>query len=244
MYRVMIVDDDKWALADIKRSFAFEKYNFEGAGEFLNAEEALVGILQAPPDLIISDIRMQRNSGLDLARTLREQGIHSLFVLLSGYDDFSYVQDAFRFGVFYYMLKPIDDLQAEQLMQRILVVLNIRQPNTPHGYTDDLLGKALRYIDTHYQTPLSLDDVANELHISKNYLSDLISKRLGMPFTQYKQGLRILKAQQMIANGGDNLTQIALQIGFDSLSHFSKVFKQVTGLSPQQYKQQSSLHNN
>lgn len=119
MYRAMIVDDDKWAIEDIRKSFRFHDWGFEVVGEYNNAEDALAMILRAPPDLVISDIRMSKNSGLDMARICREQGVRTLFVIVSGYDSFSYVQDAFRYGVFFYLLKPIEDGQVCELMQRI-----------------------------------------------------------------------------------------------------------------------------
>lgn len=236
VYRAVIIDDDKWALEDIRQSFAFESHGFALAGMFANAEDALVAILRDPPDLIISDIRMRRNSGLDMVRILRENRIDSVVVLVSGYDDFAYAQAAFRYGVFDYLLKPIDDAQVQDLMRRIRAHTQERRASQAPAYTKDVIGEALQYIDAHYTRSLTLEELASVLHTNKNHLSQLISKRLGMPFTQYKNTLRIQLAKSRIQAGDTSLTDIAYSVGFDSLSRFSKVFKQLTGLSPQQYK--------
>lgn len=72
--------------------------------------------------------------------------------------------------------------------------------------------------------------------MNKNYLSDLFSKKLGMTFTHYKNTVRIRKAKQMIDQGTRSLTEVATAVGFDSSSRFSKVFRQLEGISPQQYR--------
>ncbi|MDL2318106.1 helix-turn-helix domain-containing protein [Eubacteriales bacterium OttesenSCG-928-A19] len=236
MFRAVIVDDDKWALEDIKQSFAFETHGFVLEAAFASAEDALVAILRSPPDLIVSDIRMQRNSGLDMVRILREHHVASVFVLVSGYDDFAYAQIAFRYGVFDYLLKPIDDEQVHDLMHRIRAHLEKHGGDQTPAYSADIVGEALRYIDAHYARSMSLEELAANLHMNKNHLSQLISKRIGMPFTQYKNTLRIQRAKELIQAGETSLTNIAYAVGFDSLSRFSKVFKQLTCLSPQQYK--------
>lgn len=56
MYRAIIIDDDQWAIADMKRCFSFEKHAFCLCGAYQSAEDALPAILADPPDLIISDI--------------------------------------------------------------------------------------------------------------------------------------------------------------------------------------------
>jgi len=218
MYKVILVDDDAWALEDIKASFGFEKYGFKVVGEYLNAEQSLVAILQEHPDVVITDIRMERISGLDMIRICRQQGIKSLFVILSGYDNFSYVQEAFRNNVFFYMLKPIDDEQAQDAMKRIIVDLDNRAVEKLRNYTNDILGSVLQYIDEHYCEALTLEDIANLFCINSSYLSDLFHKNLGITFTQYKNELRIQRAKQLMQTTQQSLLEIALNVGYENVN--------------------------
>lgn len=240
MYSAIIVDDDKWALEDIRKSFRFGFWDFEVVGEYRNAEDALAMILREPPDLVISDIRMSKNSGLDMVRICREQGIHTLFVIVSGYDSFSYIQDAFRYGVFFYLLKPIEDQQVDELMQRIKTQLDMREVVKEKVYTNDSFGRALAYIDGNFTAPITLESVSNALFLNKNYLSQLFSKRLGITFTHYRNSLRIHYAKRLLREGEYNMTLLAEKVGFESLSQFSKVFKEIVGCSPLQYRQKIS----
>ncbi len=235
MYRVILIDDDRWALKDIRKTFDFERFGFLVAGEYLSAEEAFRAIVASPPDLIISDIRMENASGLELVKWLKEKQIFPLFIIVSGYDYFDYAQEALRQGVFDYLLKPLDDAQVNQLMERIVQHLSAKETVS---YSSDIFGQVLQYIDDHYAVSLPLDQVAEQFHLNKNYLSEFFSKRMGMTFTQYKNKIRIDHACQLLLHSGKCMTEIAYLTGFNSSSRFSKVFCQIMGTSPQKYRQQ------
>lgn len=239
MYRAMIIDDDQWAIADMKRCFAFERHGFCLCGAYYSAEDALTAILADPPDLIISDICMESNSGLDLARICREKGVDALIVLVSGYDDFAYVQEAFRQNVFQYLLKPLDDEQVAQVMVRAKERLHAAAPKARPGNMD-VVERTIQLIEQRYMDiDLRLDQLADEVHTNKNYLSELFRQRTGVTFTDYKNQVRVRHAKRLIREGREGMTQIALSVGFDSASYFSRIFKQYMGLTPQEYRKEA-----
>jgi two-component system, response regulator YesN len=83
---------------------------FEVCGEAENGEQALALIEQLTPELVIVDIRMPVLDGLELIRRVKTESEHQpLFIILSGYPDFSYAQQAFRYDVSDYILKPVDE---------------------------------------------------------------------------------------------------------------------------------------
>ena len=241
MYSVILVDDDILSREDMKSSFDFPRNGFEVIGEYSDADSGLSAILRDTPDLVISDIRMNASSGLDMLRRIRENQLAVLFVLVSEYDDFAYVQEAFRYQAFYYLLKPLDDVNAQRLLLRIRTELMQRDSNGRKTYRNDSLGKAMQYIDEHLETSFTLDEMAKALYINKNYLSSTFTKQLGQTFTQYKNTQRVALAAKIIREGEARLLDVAQQAGFDSPSHFCKVFKRVLGVTPQQYK---DVHKN
>ena len=145
MYRAVLIDDEPYTLEDMQASFPFAKYGFTVAGTYTSAEDALAPILSDPPDLIITDIRMQTTTGLELAAICRKNNVQSVMILLSGYQDFDYVQEAFRQGIFFYMLKPIDDEEANDVLRRVYHTLQEHPIERKRKYTDDAFGKALEY---------------------------------------------------------------------------------------------------
>jgi len=237
MYTVITIDDNPWILDDVRRTFDFSSNGFELAGEFTCAEDALPVILSVRPDLIVSDIRMGKMSGLDLAGICRENGLDSIIVLLSGYERFEYAQAAFRHQVFDYLLKPIDDHQVKELMERILNALREKTPAAKAGVREPFQ-QITEYIEAHYGHSISLNDVADHVHMNRTYVSELFTKNAGMSFPQYKAQVRIRHACSMIERGESSMTDIAFAVGFESLSRFSRVFSQIKGISPQQYRQQ------
>ncbi len=246
MRTVILIDDDIWALADMRETFHFDRYGFEIAGEYQSAEDAVSALERFRPDLVVSDICMSAGSGLDLAALCTEKYPDTVVILVSGHERFDFAQEAIRQGVFAYLLKPLLDSEVAQTMERLLKQLPDKKTGAANAAAPDtLIGRALSYIDAHYNVSLPLESVADALYVNKSYLSDLFSKTVGMTFTQYKNTVRIIHAKELIRKGGYSMTDIAQMTGFDSSSRFSKVFHQIEGLSPQQYlSKERDTHEN
>ncbi|MFS0723658.1 response regulator [Paenibacillus sp. 1P07SE] len=127
MYRVLIVDDEPWAIKGIRNAFNWSKYGFEIAGEFTSPRKAFEAICAQPPDLVFTDIQMGEMSGLELMRLIREQDLDVGFVVVSGYSEFAYAQEALRFGALDYCLKPIDIETTDGLIEKLLQQLSQQQ---------------------------------------------------------------------------------------------------------------------
>lgn len=234
MYSVVIVDDDQWALVDIRASFDFEQYGFELIAECTSAEEALPIILRENPNLVITDICMDADSGLDMIRKVRESQRDTLFVILSGHENFDFAREAVELGVFRYMLKPIDRSEAQQTMQqasRYLLEHNARLLER-----EDVFGQIVRYVEEHLEGKLSQSDVAQAFFLSRGYISEMFRKRLDMTFVEYKEKLRITRAKELLAQTDLPIGDIAMRIGYDDMGYFARVFKKNYSMTPQQYR--------
>ncbi|MBO5030401.1 MAG: response regulator transcription factor [Lachnospiraceae bacterium] len=116
METLFIADDEKNIRDGLKCILDWQELGFVLCGEAANGEDALSGILQNAPSLVLLDIRMPKLTGIDIIRIAREQGYTGKFIILSGYSDFSYAQAAIRYGVEYYLTKPIDE---DELLEAI-----------------------------------------------------------------------------------------------------------------------------
>ena len=96
--------------------------------------------------------------------------------------------------------------------------------------------KMIHYIDTHYDQGLSLGDLALEMNLNANYLSQVFKKETGKTFLKYVTDLRIEKAKAMLDSGNYSISEIASALGFNDYFYFLKTFKRVTGLTPKQYR--------
>lgn len=119
MIRVAIVEDEMLVRLGLRMCLESSP-DIYVAGAFASAEEAETGQDKAPVDVLLTDIRLPGNSGLELMRRLRKKYPQMLFVVLSCYDDFTYAQRAMEYGASRYILKHELD---EKELPRILLEL-------------------------------------------------------------------------------------------------------------------------
>ena len=101
---------------------------------------------------------------------------------------------------------------------------------------DPTIGKALRYIHSHYTKPLSLDKTADSVALSPHYFSHLFNTNMGVSFSTYVNNLRIEYSQHLLLETTLSIVEIAGMVGFVEQSYFTRVFKEVTGSSPGKYR--------
>lgn len=126
MYRVILVDDEHWTLQGIKETFDWGKYGMEVIGSYVYATEAKKEILDKKPDVVFTDIKMPVISGLELLNVIRENGLDTEVVIISGYGQFEYAREAIKNEAFDYCLKPIDKDETEQLLERLKTRLDMK----------------------------------------------------------------------------------------------------------------------
>lgn len=128
MYKVLVVDDEMYVRKGIINLIDWAELSFSICGEAENGIEALQFIEQIKPDLVLVDIRMPVCDGLELIRRVREEGEYQPeFIVISGYHDFSYAQQALRFHVSDYIVKPVDEFELRKALSKISTVLMEKQ---------------------------------------------------------------------------------------------------------------------
>jgi AraC-like DNA-binding protein/ligand-binding sensor protein len=99
-----------------------------------------------------------------------------------------------------------------------------------------LVRRARAYIVGHQTDPIDLDNVAKAMHVSTFYFCKLFKRATGLTFTEYLGRVRIEKAKTLLLNPHLRISEIAYDVGFQSLTHFNRVFRQVTGRSPTAFR--------
>lgn len=118
MNKVILVDDEMYFRKGLRNLINWEDCGFTVVGEAANGEDALNMIHDVNPDLIITDIRMPVLDGIGLIReAIEKKAVQSKFIIISGHSDFKYAQQALRYGVHDFVLKPIDQDEIEQTLK-------------------------------------------------------------------------------------------------------------------------------
>jgi two-component system response regulator YesN len=127
MYSVMLIDDEPRAIESLLYFINWQQLGFEVCGTCDNGEDALELIMRTLPDIIITDIRMPIMDGLELIRRLHERmKIPPEIVVLSGYNEFSYARRALQLGVRHYLLKPVIEDEASEVLRQVHKSLDAR----------------------------------------------------------------------------------------------------------------------
>ena len=110
----------------------------------------------------------------------------------------------------------------------------------PTRQKEKLTNKAKTYLESHYTEKFSLDHLAGELYINKNYLSRVFKETTGHTLLWYHNHLRCQAAKKLLKRRDFPIAIIAYKTGFASASHFSRIFKTYEGCSPSVYRR--NLH--
>lgn len=101
--------------------------------------------------------------------------------------------------------------------------------------------RTVQYLQTHYTEKVTLENVSRVMYLSPAYFSRIFKQETGKTFNTYLNNIRITKAKEILhqTNSHLRLTDIALMVGFEDQSYFTKVFKRITGISPLKYRSNS-----
>lgn len=103
------------------------------------------------------------------------------------------------------------------------------------------MGEIIKYIEHHYQSDLSLQDIAGHFYVSREYISRKFKQELGDNFSDYLGKYRIDKAKLLMLNPNLKISQIAEMVGIHDVKYFSKVFKKIEGVSPKDYRSKVTI---
>ena len=131
-YSLFFVEDEETIREKIRDTIDWEASDFEYIGEAGDGETALVRILELQPDIVITDIKMPKMSGLELIKAIRSENLDTVILIISGYDDFSFAQEAIRLDVHEYLLKPVTPVNLMKALNRAAITLNKRYEEQDH----------------------------------------------------------------------------------------------------------------
>ncbi len=248
MYTAILVDDEYWALKGIALTFPWAEFGFELIYQTSDPQEALRQAVINQPDVIFTDIRMPSMSGIELMEKLRELGVSSLFVVLSGYADFEYARSSIRLNVFDYLLKPLDSGAARKLLEGLcakLDSLGINREGTSltEEEQDQFKLKVnnpqfillLEHINKHFGDMLHITKLSKKFFINTSYCCKLFELNFGKNFSDYVKEIRMKKAIEML-DMGISVKEVAAKAGYTDYYYFMKAFKKYYGVTPTEYK--------
>lgn len=165
----LFIADDEFAIREgLKCIIDWDLLGFRLCGEASNGEDALAQILSLNPSLVLLDVEMPKLHGTDVIRLARDKGFDGKCIILSGYSDFKYAQEAIKSGVSFYLTKPLDEDELYHAACQIRDMLSKeKQQSTDLAALKNKAKNVILYelITDTLTTPISLQHVQN-LHLN------------------------------------------------------------------------------
>ena len=237
--RVLLVDDEIMIREGFKRLFDWAAHDCEVVGEAGDGMEALTKIDALRPDIVIMDINIPIMNGLKVIQLSRIKHPNTAFVIVSGYDDFSYCREALRLQITDYILKPVNYEEFGSCIDNLKISLFERRVSSaaePEKQEERTITGLTRYLQEHLAEEVSLSVLAEQFHLNPQYISQLFKSEIGVNFLAYLTSIRMEKAKQLLLTTPLSIAEVAEQSGYGDYRVFTKVFKKSEGVTPSQYR--------
>ena len=235
--RVLLVDDEIMIREGFKRLFDWEAHDCEVVGEAADGMEALAKLDALEPDIAIMDINIPIMNGLKVIQLSRIKHPDTAFVIVSGYDDFAYCREALRLQITDYILKPVNYEEFGTCIDNLKIALFQRQSSGAGEQREEQpIHGITRYLQEHLAEEVSLSVLAEEFHLSAQYISQLFKNEIGVGFLTYLTNIRMERAKQLLLSTSLSIAEVSEQSGYGDYRVFTKVFKKSEGITPSQYR--------
>ncbi|MDE7311506.1 MAG: AraC family transcriptional regulator [Eubacterium sp.] len=248
--QALLVDDEAIAVNALKRRVNWEKY---GVGQVFTAysmQQAQEVFQREIVDFMLCDIEMPQGNGLELFEWVKVYYPAVECIYVTCHPEYEYIRKALRLGSADYILKPIDYEELDeillQLAERVGRKRNVekipaeilRELEKETGKKqDDAVYLAKRFILEHIQENIYVEEIAEQVHFSTQYLMRLFKKETDMSILEFITTERIRLAKELLEKTEFPVNKVADSVGYGNYSYFTKIFKKYEKVSPRTYRQ-------
>ena len=234
-FNIMLVEDEALLMRSLSRHIEQLNLGYHVVSQKENGLDALRAIETCDPHVIITDLLMPAMNGLELIKHVHAKYPHIQTVILSGYAEFGYAQEALKYNVSDYLLKPVEQDKLDDCLSKIKLchTYELKEDltsNYQHG--EQLAEHICLYFREHYMDDIDLGILAQKYGISSAYLTKIFRKYHGDTPLKYLTDIRIFHAKHLLRNTELTIKEISERVGYTDQFHFSRVFHKVTGTSP------------
>jgi len=261
MYKLMIVEDEPVIRSGLKEYFDWKELGVDTIVEAENGKDGVDTALVESPHLVITDIRMPVMDGLEMIGHLRSKLPETLFIILTGHSEFEYAQRAIHYGgVHDYLLKPLQYEKSLSVIVECIEKIRIKQLafqetikstieildtslilNKMESLAEEdlqLFKKIETYIKKNINQELTLSMVADHFFYNPSYLSRLFKTKLNVNYMTFVSEIRIRHALECLKESKYSISDVSLMCGYKSYKHFVKLFKNISQMTPTEYRKQ------
>ena len=232
MWKVLAADDESYIREALQKLINWEKMDCSLEKVVSDGQELLDGITRSMPDIVITDIQMPGVDGLQVCKYIYETSPETQVIILTAYSDFEYAKEAIKYSACGYVLKIsiIDELP--EAVEKAIETTEARRNEEP----ESLLSQVEQYVEGNYRNKITLDDIADTMHVNRSYLSRFYKNKTGVNLFDAILNKRIEAAKDYLRNTDMKTYEISEAVGVEDAGYFSKMFKKITGVSPKEFR--------
>ncbi len=252
---LLIVDDELYAIQGILEGVRWDLLGFK---EIFTAKSYThaIDILQTYRiDIMLSDIEMPDESGLELIAWSNIHSPETECIILSCHDEFDFARRAISLKCLDYVLKPVPyELLTEVLRKAVDVVKakhkqtalenygkvyvhNLAEKSIGDKEKDDIVDIVTKYISSHISDNMSVEGLAGMVYVGPDHLTRSFKKRFNLTVSDYIMQQRMLMAGELLEKTNMSVTMVSAEVGYGNYSYFIKLFRKFFGKSPREYQQ-------
>ncbi len=246
MYKLLIVDDEPQILEGMKYTLDWAKYGVGQIETALTYQEAVEKAVKTNPDIGLFDVCIGDKRGYDIINELNALHLKTIYVMISGFSEFDYVQKAMRCGARDYILKPVQREKLQPIIEGIIVqdlhgtLGNVNRNDKEidpvlcvrYDSLSNLTNRILVMVKAEYNQNINLKTVADKFKMNSTYLGQIFLKETCLKFSEYLMVYRLLRARELIISTDEKIACIACSVGFSNPNYFYTRFHDYFNLSP------------
>lgn len=240
--KIVIAEDEILLRNNLKTKLSkLNDLNIELIGEACDGKDLIDLIETKNPDIVLTDIMMPEMDGLEVSRFINNNYPSIKIVIISGYSDFIYAQEALRTGVKDYLLKPVDIKDLKDVLKRMVEEIyseNGEIVSNSKSNKEQICESLINFLKNNYKEDISIAELSEKFGFSQEYLGKIFKKYTNHTISNYIIHLRIEEAKRLLVHYPEmEIYKIAELIGYkQNYFYFSRIFKNKTGLKPSEYR--------
>lgn len=245
-YNILLVDDEYFPRQSIKHSIEEIDDAFVVTAQATNGQEALDILSHESIHIVITDISMPVMNGLELAKRIRQLYPDIATVILTGYAEFEYIQEALRQGTIDYLLKPVSEDDLISVFSRIQLALDklyiLPDDSGISTYdAESYVNQSVAFIQKNYMNDIDMGSLASDMGFSSAYLTKLFKKYAGKTPVKLLTEIRIHHAKKLLLETDQSIQEVGINVGYPDQFHFSKTFRKIVGMNPSAFRSSNGI---
>ena len=245
LLRTLLVDDE-WPVHEaMKLMVDWNQLGYQVPDSAMDGLQALRMMEEKLYDVVITDVCMPNMEGLEFMHALRRLKSRVQILVITGFDRFSYAQEAIRCGARDCFLKPLDRHELEERLRSLAEELGRTEPDAeaaeePEALCsrDELYQKVLHTLDENFRQNITVQGLAEMFYVSPAYLGQYFRRMNGVPINEYVNRKRIEWVKSRVARKSVFVQEVIAEAGYQNSGYFYRKFQEIEGVSFAQWRRQ------